>query len=61
MGTHLPLRGAQMVKYCADYSNSTRARLRKRVQDDLIPTALEPENYPQNNSENLGTTYPKDS
>jgi len=42
MGTHVPQRRQQSVKYYSRYANSTRGRLRKRQQVDPIPTVLEP-------------------
>jgi hypothetical protein len=42
MGTHLPDRGQQCVRYYGAYANSTRGRLRKRQLADPIPTVLEP-------------------
>jgi hypothetical protein len=43
MGTHLPLRGEQMVRYYGEFSNCIRGRRRKAQQPEAIPTVLEPE------------------
>jgi len=43
MGTHVPDRYQQCVRYYGAYANSTQGRLRKRQQADPIPTVLEPE------------------
>jgi hypothetical protein len=43
MGTHVPLRGEQMVRYYGEFSNRVRGRRRKAHQIGDIPTILEPE------------------
>jgi hypothetical protein len=43
MGSHVPERGQQSVRYYGAYANSTRGRERKREADDGVPTVLEPD------------------
>jgi hypothetical protein len=43
MGTHVPLRGEQMVRYYGEFSNCVRGRRRKAQHIEAIPTVLEPE------------------
>ena len=43
MGTHVPDRGQQCVRYYGYLSNSARGRRRKKDEHDPIPTVLEPE------------------
>ena len=43
MGSHVPDRGQQSVRYYGAYANSTRGRERKREADDGVPTVLEPD------------------
>jgi len=43
MGTHVPDRGQQCVRYYGFLSNSARGRRRKKEEHDPIPTVLEPE------------------
>jgi len=43
MGSHVPERGQQSVRYYGAYANSTRGRERKREADDEVPTVLEPD------------------
>jgi hypothetical protein len=42
MGSHVPQRGQQSVRYYGAYANSTRGRERKRDADDGVPTVSEP-------------------
>lgn len=43
MGSHVPERGQQSVRYYGVYANSTRGRERKREAVEEIPTVLEPD------------------
>ena len=43
MGSHVPERGQQSVRYYGAYANSTRGRERKREADDEVPAVLEPD------------------
>ena len=43
MGSHVPERGQQSVRYFGAYANSTRGRERKREADEEVPTVLEPD------------------
>jgi hypothetical protein len=40
MGTHVPLRGEQMVRYYGEFSNCVRGRRRKAEQVEAIPTVI---------------------
>jgi len=43
MCSHVPNKGEQMVRYYGFYSNVSRGKRKKQVQDELIPSILEPE------------------
>jgi hypothetical protein len=43
MGTHLPLRGEQIVCYYGEFSNCLRRKHRKAEHVEAIPIVLEPE------------------
>ena len=43
MCSHVPNKGEQMVRYYGFYSNVIRGKRKKQVQDELIPSILEPE------------------
>ncbi len=45
MGSHVPNKGEQMVRYYGYYSNVSRGKCKKETEDALIPPILEPE-YP---------------
>jgi hypothetical protein len=42
MLSHVPERGKQSIRYYGAYANSVRGKLRKRQEDEPIPTVLEP-------------------
>jgi hypothetical protein len=48
MGSHVPNKGEQMVRYYGYYSNVSRGRRKKQTGDTLIPSILEPENLKPN-------------
>jgi hypothetical protein len=43
MGSHVPNKGEQMVRYYGYYSNVSRGKRKKETEDVLIPSILEPE------------------
>jgi hypothetical protein len=43
MGSHVPDKGEQMVRYCGYYSNVSRGKRKKQSPDEWIPCILEPE------------------
>ena len=53
MGSHVPDKGEQMVRYYGYYSNVSRGKRKKETEDALIPPILEPEypmDYPYNDT-----------